>query len=217
VAEVAGQMLSGIGDGLLEQWSEEEEKMSSSGRKPGPSQMLHGQSSGQPQGVESPCIEVLRKTPLFARLTDEQLRIIAPLCRQLPVCRGRMLFRKGDEAQEIYMVLEGQIYLEEEIPAGQDFSPRTILVEKVYKNDAFGLCALVEPRRAMLSARCTGDADLVAMNSNDLRALMKAHPAIGLVVMENAFQIAYQRLVHTHHRIITELGLPIMYETYRNY
>jgi CRP-like cAMP-binding protein len=181
------------------------------------SQMLQSRGDGPSQATSVPCVEVLRATPLFAGLSDEQLRILTPLCRQLPICRGKVFFSRGDEAREVYVVLDGEVCLEQELVVGQRLPPRTLLVERVGPKGVFGLCALIKPRRTNLTARCTGDTAIIAINSDDLGALMKAHSAIGLVVMENAFKIAYERLMCSHHRIIAELGLPTMYEAYRNY
>ena len=127
------------------------------------------------------------------------------------------MFSRGDDAREVYVVLNGEVWLEQELVVGQHGPPRTLLVERVGPNGVFGLCALIKPRRTMLTARCAEDTVLVAIDSHELGALMRAHSAIGLVVMENAFKIAYERLMCSHHRIITELGLPTMYEAYRTY
>ena len=174
-------------------------------------------TSSQSRGTQVPCLEVLRKTPLFVGLSDEQLRVIAPPCRQLPTCSGRLFFSKGDEAREVYVVLNGEVYLEEELALGDNLPPRTILVETVGKNGVFGLCALIQSRRAMLTARCAKDAEILAIDSQDLMALLQSHASVGVTVMANAFRIAYERLMRLHDRIIADLGLPMLYETYRNY
>ena len=180
-------------------------------------QMVRGagrEPSGKPEVL---CCEDLRKTPLFSGLSDEQLRVIAPPCHRLSAYNGKVLFSKGEETKEIYILLDGEVCLEEELSPGQHLLPRTILVERVGRNGVFGLCALVKPGRAMLTARCTADANVVAVNAETLRALIRTHSAIGLLVLENAFKITYERLMLTQHRIITELGLPAMYEAHRNY
>jgi CRP-like cAMP-binding protein len=173
--------------------------------------------SSPSQGAQVPCLEVLRKTPLFAGLSDAQLKVVAPPCRRLPTCSGRLFFSKGDEAREVYVVLNGEVYLEEELVLGDNLPPRTILVETVGKNGVFGLCALIQSRRAMLTARCAQDAEIIAIDSQDLMALLQTHATVGVTVMANAFRIAFGRLVCLHDRIIADLGLPMLYETYRNY
>jgi CRP-like cAMP-binding protein len=167
--------------------------------------------------LEGPCLALLRQTALFAGLSDAQLRIVAPPCRGMLVCKGSICFCQGEEAREMFVVLEGEICLEMELFMGGHQPPRIIEVERVGPNGIFGLCSLAEPRRSMLTARCLGDVKVVVVDVAELKALMKMHPAIGLVVLENAFTLVRTRLMRTHERLIAELGLAAMYQSERNY
>jgi CRP-like cAMP-binding protein len=169
------------------------------------------------QGAECPCAEVLRSTPLFAGLSAEQLQVVSSLCRQAAVCTDGVFFCRGDQLKELYVVLDGEVWLEEELVMAPSLPAKKILVEKVGRNGIFGLCAMIPPERSKHTARCAGATTVIAISSTELLTLMKAHPEIGFAVMSNAFKIAVSRLEHTHARIITELGLPTMYSAYRNY
>lgn len=168
-------------------------------------------------GSECPCTDVLRSTPLFADLSEEQLKVVSSLCRQATACTGGVFFSQGDHLKEIYVVLDGEVWLEEELTLGPQLPAKKILVDRVGKNGVFGLCAMIPPERAKHTARCTGDTKIIAINRDELMALLKAHSNIGFAVMSNALKMAVARLEHTHARIITELGLPAMYDAYRNY
>ena len=163
------------------------------------------------------CVHVLRKTALFAGLADEQLRLVAPPCRHLPVTKGTVLFGKGGEAKEMYVVLSGEVCLEDEICIDERLPARTIVVEKVGGNGVLGLCALNRPYRWLYSARCTKDADLVVVQSDDLKRLIRANANIGLTVLENAFSVSFERLMSRHQRALAELGLAALYDVNRNY
>ena len=171
----------------------------------------------RPQGGECPCAEVLRSTPLFADLSEEQLKVVSSLCRQAAACTGGVFFSQGEQLKELYVVLDGEVWLEEELPLGPQLPTKKILVDRVGKNGVFGLCAMIPPERAKHTARCTSDAKIIAIDRDELMALMKAHSNIGFTVMLNALKMAVARLERTQARIITELGLPAMYEAYRNY
>lgn len=162
-------------------------------------------------------IETLRQTQIFEGLSDEQLEIVAPLCRQVHCISGKIFFSEGDEATDVFVVLEGEVALEVELFMGDHVRPHTITVEKVSKEDTFGWSALVEPRRMTTTARCTRDVDIVAINGDDLKGLLKDHPGIGMLVMENVAKIVRQRLVHTRQRLIAERGLGALYEAHRAY
>lgn len=163
------------------------------------------------------CTEVLRKTLLFSTLSEEQLRLIAPPCRHLPVAEGQVLFNKGEEARELYVVLSGEFCLEDEIGVEDRLPGKRIVVERVGKNGALGFCALLRPYRSLFTARCTHEAQVIVVRSDDLRATMKSHPTIGMAVLENAFNILYERLVSSHQRVLAELGLAEFYGANRCY
>ncbi|HSJ53445.1 MAG TPA: cyclic nucleotide-binding domain-containing protein [Anaerolineae bacterium] len=163
------------------------------------------------------CTEILRNTLLFSGLSEEQLRLIAPPCRQLPVAEGQVLFNKGGEATELYVVLSGEFCLEDEISVQDRLPAKSIVVERVGKNGALGLCSLLRPYRWFFTARCTRDAQVIVVRSDDLKAMMKSHPSIGMAVLENAFNISFERLMSSHQRVLAELGLAAMYGANRRY
>jgi len=165
----------------------------------------------------SAIIETLRKTQLFQDLSDEQLAIVAPLCRQVHCLSGKVFFSEGDEATDVFVVLEGEVALEVDLFMGDHVRPQTVTVEKIARDDTFGWSALVEPRLMTTSARCTRDVDIIAINGDDLKALLVDHPDIGRIVMENVAKIVRGRLVQTRQRLIAERGLEALYESHRAY
>lgn len=181
------------------------------------SSIKFGAMEREQRNCEIPCAEVLRKAPVFAGLSDEQLRLVAPPCRKLTVGQGCLLLTKGDEATDLYIVLSGEIYLEEEVSIDERLPARRIVVERVGPNGALGLCGLIKPHRSLFTARCTREAEVIAVRCEDLKALIKAHAGIGLVVLENAFNISFARLMSSHQRVTAELGLAAMYDVHRNY
>lgn len=165
----------------------------------------------------SAIMETLCKTQLFQGLSEKQLEIVAPLCRQVHCLSGKVFFSEGEEATDLFVVLEGEVALEVDLFIGDHVRPQTITVEKIGKGDSFGWSALVEPRRMTTAARCTRDVDIIAINGDDLKALLKGHTDVGMIVMENVAKIVRGRLVHTRQRLITERGLEALYEAHRAY
>lgn len=163
------------------------------------------------------CLDVLRATPLFAGLRSDQLAFVAPPCHRIAAHRGQRFFCEGEESAYVFVLLEGEVCLEVELSVGRDLPSRTVEVEQIQANAVFGLCALLEPGRSSLTARCRTEADIIAIDAADLKARMRAQPATGLLVMENACRITRERLMQAQERLITELGLEAMYAGHRNY
>lgn len=168
------------------------------------------------QETRAPCTELLRKTQLFAGLSDEQLAAAILLCRQVQCREGQILCSEDDEVAEVFVVLQGEVTVE--VKLFQDFHlrPEAVAVEKIGTWGVIDCCALVE-RRMNMTARCTKDTEIVAVNAGELRKLLAARPDIGLIVMENAFTIAIDRLVLAWQQLVAQFGLREMYQTYRNY
>ena len=184
---------------------------------PSRARVLRGRSDQQSKETEVPCIKVLRKTQLFAGLSDEQLALVALPCQQVHYREDQIIFSEGDEVTEVLIVLQGKVSVEVKLFEGFHLRPKAVTVGKTSRSGVIGCCALIEPRSMNMTARCTEDTEVVAVNADDLRGLLEAHPDIGLIVMENAFRIARDRLVLARQQLVAQFGLRETYESYRNY
>lgn len=178
---------------------------------------LEGTGDRPAKETRVPCTDLLRKTQLFAGLSNEQLAEVILLCRQVRCREGQILLSEADEVAELFVVLQGEVTVE--VKLFQDFHlrPKAVTVEKIGRGGVIGCCALVEPHRMNMTARCTKDAEIVAVNAGELRGLLAAYPDIGLIVMENAFRMATDRLALAQQQLVAQFGLSEMYQTYRSY
>jgi len=177
---------------------------------------LAGTSETPSTETRVPCGESLCKTGLFAGLSDEQLAEVVLLCRQVHGCADQILFSEGDGVAEVFAVLQGEVTVE--VNLFQDFhlQPKPVMVEVIGRGGVIGCSALVE-RRMNMTARCTNDTELVSVDVGELRQLLVARPDIGLVVMQNAFKMATDRLVRAQRQLVAQFGLSEMYRANRNY
>ena len=84
-------------------------------------------------------LDFLEKVGLFKDLEDDQLEVIRPCCEEADFKRGEQIFRAGENAGFLYVVLEGQIELHEE-----DVNETPVL-STLSGGSAFGWSALVSP------------------------------------------------------------------------
>lgn len=84
---------------------------------------------------------LLANLPLFRELTDEQRAVVAAGARLERVARGQTLFRRGDAATAMYLVVYGQMKLSfvsptgvekvvDIVQAGQSFGEAVMFLEK---------------------------------------------------------------------------------------
>ena len=184
---------------------------------PSRARVLGGRSDEQSRETQLPCIEVLRETQLFTGLSDKQLAVVVLPCWQVH-CRDDQIFlSEGDEVTEVLIVLQGEVSVEVRLFEDFHARPKAVTVEKIGRSGVIGCCALIEPCRMNMTARCTEDTEIAAVDADDLRGLLEAHPDIGLIVMVNAFRIAHDRLVLARQQLVAQFGLREMYQNYRNY
>jgi CRP/FNR family cyclic AMP-dependent transcriptional regulator len=58
-------------------------------------------------------VELIRKVPLFARLSTKGLREIAAIADEVDVPAGKVLAKEGDRGREFFALLEGEVEVEQ--------------------------------------------------------------------------------------------------------
>jgi len=115
-------------------------------------------------------IEMFRLTQRVKAVTGSQDTSglwLRPYMRRRRLKAGTVLFHKGDLARELYMLTQGRIELVEigaELPAGR----------------VFGEIAFFAPdRRRTMTARCTEESEVLAINESTVNQLYYQNPAFG--------------------------------------
>jgi CRP-like cAMP-binding protein len=119
-------------------------------------------------------VEMIKKVPLFARLSKTELQEVAHLADELDLPAGKVMATEGDRGREFFVLIDG----EAEVTKGD----RKINVMK--KGDFFGEIALVTkmPRTATVTA--TEDVQVLVITERNFSSLLKRSPEIGRGVAE---------------------------------
>lgn len=126
----------------------------------------------------------LRDIGLFGALSEEVLDYLARSLKPQRVAAGDAIFREGDPAREMYVVLDGEIEVLKNSRRG-----RSTRIAILGPGDCFGEMSLidVQPRSAMV--RALGPTRLLRITTEDLDALyrhdLKAYALITLNVARN--------------------------------
>ncbi|MGD9933989.1 MAG: ATP-binding cassette domain-containing protein [Dehalococcoidia bacterium] len=115
----------------------------------------------------------LSRVPLFAPLTGDELRALASRVRLSEAPEGETIVREGDEADRMYIVLEGQLAV---LRAGVDGQVSELAV--LGEANIFGEMALVtgEPRNASVVSRTP--VRLGAVSREDFERMLSQRPAL---------------------------------------
>ena len=121
----------------------------------------------------------LRKLPLFARLSDEELGDLAARIRQRAYKRGEVIFRKDDPGTHLFLVLEGAVKISLPGEFGQE-----ALVAIMRPGEFFGELALFDRSPRSAGATALEDTRAALLASDDFLAFLEHHPSAVRVVLE---------------------------------
>jgi CRP-like cAMP-binding protein len=87
-----------------------------------------------------------------------------------------MVFHKGDEAEDMYFIKEGQVEI---------FDDKGIILVTLSTGSFFGEIALFEATRRTASARAKGNTELCILNKEDFNHIMLTYPAVAELIRES--------------------------------
>ena len=157
-------------------------------------------ANAPPDGIAA----ALGKAALFSGLSTPQLHSIAPLARGVSFGSGAVIFREGDPARFLYVVVRGRVTLEMAIEgAGSRLEP--VVVGVMGSGDAVGLSALTHPYVLHLTAVAKGACQAVEIDAEGLREAIDLDHTLGLRIMTNAGTLLSSRLTMTRKALIREV------------
>ena len=119
-------------------------------------------------------IDLIRKVPLFSRLSKTELRDLAMLADEIDLRDGKEMTRQGHPGREFFVLLEGTA----------DVRKNGRKINTLGPGDFFGEIALVsrEPRTATVTA--TSPVRTLVITDRSFRRLLDESPQVKTKVME---------------------------------
>ena len=162
-------------------------------------------------------IEALKKANLFESLSDDQLKAIAQLGREKTFEPGEEIFKQGQRAKNLYVLLDGVVTLRIKAEEEIDLMAETLKEA----GNVFGTASLMSPYIHNVTARCIKSTKALAMDSGEFQEIIRQDPFIGFEVMTKLAQLYFNRL-NTTRAAITNLfkifkfqtRKPLFFDTY---
>ena len=134
--------------------------------------------------------EWLKKTELFRTLDESQLSVLLSHSSVESFPEGKAIFHQGDEANHLYLLIEGAIDLSFKTGEKVDF-----LSSKVEKEGAaFGVPSLIQPFRYNLTATCLKSSKIFVIDAVRVRMEMEKDPRMGMEILKKLASIYFNRL-----------------------
>ncbi len=110
----------------------------------------------------------LRDIGLFGALSDEVLEHLLKTLHEKRVGAGEMVFREGDPAREMYVVLAGEMEVLKKSRRGRDQR-----VAILGPNDTFGEMSVIDMQARSATVRALAPSRVLRMSTEDMDALYR--------------------------------------------
>jgi|SRR5208282_2113643 len=161
---------------------------------------------------------VLRKTPLFANLTETEMRALAARVSTRHFQRGELLFGEGDPCTGLFLVASGKIRIYKLSAAGRE---QVLAVEG--PGSSFAELPVFDGGNYPAAASALEDAKILFISRKDFQNFCREHPDVALkviavvgsrlrrlvgIIEELSFTTVRQRLIAVVLRLAEANGKP---------
>ena len=133
--------------------------------------------------------QVLAAQPFFTGLSEDHIATLASVARPVTAATGRKLFHEGDLADACYLIVEGDIALEMDVPGR---GPHVL--QTLHAGDMVGWSWLVPPYRYVYDAQALTDVKAIRFDAVALRAEKVADASFGLELMNRFAEVLVRRM-----------------------
>ena len=129
-------------------------------------------------------LDFLKKVHVFGGLNEEQLTALSDGCVEKVYHEGDKLFDEGEEANHLWVVVDGTVEVRFELPGHE--APQTNTVSVISSNQTIGWSSFVPPYRYSLPVYCTSrNCKVMKIRKDFLLDLFEKDSRMGYLVMSN--------------------------------
>ena len=138
--------------------------------------------------------EVIKTVQLFRNLNDFEIEKFMGITENLRLEAGAFIFKKGANADTVYVVVEGSVKITK--PGSKDD-----VISIIKRGEYFGEMGLLDDSPRSTDAHVETDCKLLTVNRANLLALMEADHDFGYKFMHNMAKTLAVRLRTTTERV----------------
>jgi CRP-like cAMP-binding protein len=135
--------------------------------------------------------ETLKSIELLAGLEEEQFDLLLPYTEIVEKKKDETLFKVGEEADEIYIMLEGKISIQAKLSS----RPETVgIVVLRNRGQLVGWSGLMGGSHYTASALCQEDTKLLGIKGTELMTVLEHNTCAGFEVMREISKVISTRI-----------------------
>ena len=129
-------------------------------------------------------INIIKSSPLFFELFDEEIDEIIQECNVLSIEAGESIIKEGDEGDEIFLILNG----------GADVMKGDICLAHLKKGDLFGEMVLLDERTRSADIVSNTYTDVLILSYDVIFGYFQKKPKIFSILILNLCRLLAKRL-----------------------
>jgi CRP-like cAMP-binding protein len=135
-------------------------------------------------------VMMLKQFNIFDGFDNDFLEEIASISEEETIQTGDWLFHEGDEANSLYMIIDGQIELKLNMDRKRNLY---VTLNTLTAGDALGWSSMIEPYIYRLGVMATAPTRFVKLNAEKLRILLSKYPEEDTIMMQRIAQAVGSR------------------------
>jgi CRP-like cAMP-binding protein len=145
--------------------------------------------------------ELLDQAPALRGLAPEHRATLVGCASNRVFAGGERIMREGEPADAFYVIRDGTVALETEVPGRG-----AIVLQTLHDGELLGWSWLVPPYRVAFDARSLGTTRAIALDGACLRGKCEADPALGYALLKILSTVFVERLQDTRLRLLDLYG-----------
>ena len=143
--------------------------------------------------------ELLAEFDLFRDVSKDALKEVAAICKSIKVKKDDFVFREGEKADKLHLLISGSIALRVNLTS----RPDSVIVSFINRpHQTLGWSGVVAPNHYTASALCEEDSELLAIPSEKFMQILEKYPEAGYKIMLRITSIISDRLRNSRQALL---------------
>ena len=146
--------------------------------------------------MQASALQQLEAHPFVAEFRPEHTARLAAMAKEVRFAPNEVIFREGDDYSVLYLLVEGMVALELEVP------DHLLRVQTLYSGDVFDWSAVLRHAAKHFQARALDRVTALAFEGEDLLASFQSDPEFGMAFMLRLMGVVSERLRATRVQLL---------------
>lgn len=139
--------------------------------------------------LELKVLTLLRSVELTRGMDTDQLKKMASMAREVEFEAGKLIYKRGDAGQAVYLIEEGEVVIEMDVPGHG-----LMVMNTLGPGNFFGWSSLFPSERKMAYTRATKQTRAIAFDAHILREACKSDHDFEYAIVRRAAESTASRI-----------------------